>query len=138
MKGINDFHYTNDSEPHKKRRNEMIKKYPQIKELFGYDPNTKYQVLAWIVAQAIFAFLLKDKPWWMVLSWGFILFNFSLYFWWLCWYSSFKYSGTALYLAMHEISHNLLFEDVTYNKLFGVFTNTITVFPHFSYIPFNS
>ena len=33
---------------------------------------------------------------------------------------------------MHEISHNLLFKKVFHNKLFGVFTNLFTIFPHFT------
>jgi len=55
----NAFTFTEIQEPHKIRRKEILSKYPQVKELFGYDPNTKYQVIAWILAQIFFFYYFK-------------------------------------------------------------------------------
>jgi len=41
-------------------------------------------------------------------------------------------AGTALFLALHEISHNLCFEKPLHNQIFGILTNSVTVIPHFS------
>jgi hypothetical protein len=37
----------------------------------------------------------------------------------------------ALFLAVHEISHNLAFKSFTHNKLFGIFTNIPMILPFF-------
>ena len=40
-----EFHWTQSSEPHSQRRREMLAKYgPQIRQLYGYDHWTAYQV----------------------------------------------------------------------------------------------
>lgn len=112
-----DFHWSYTDEPHASRRKEMLKKYPQIKELYGYDPSTKYLVTWWVLSQIFLAFLLKDASWfWMV----FVAYTYG------------AVAAQALFLAMHEISHNLLFKSVQNNRLFGYFSNISTVVPHFS------
>jgi sphingolipid delta-4 desaturase len=104
-------------EPHAKRKEEILKKHPEIKELFGYDPLTKYQVLFWVFAQFFVAYFVRNESWLMLLVVAYCFGGFA---------------GHALYLAIHEISHNLCFESVKYNTLFGIFVNTATVVPHFS------
>jgi len=113
----NAFTFTEIQEPHKIRRKEILAKYPQVKELFGYDPNTKYQVMVWILAQLIFAYLLRNQAWWLVFTWTYIFGGCA---------------GTNLYLALHEISHDLLFEKHIYNQIFGIITNCVTIIPHFT------
>jgi len=112
-----DYYWSFTDEPHASRRKEILAKYPQIKELYGYDPATKYIVLAWVMSQFALAYFLRDA------SWGLIL----LVAW--C-YGGF--ATQALALAMHEISHNLAFAKPLHNRLLGVFANLATVAPHFS------
>jgi sphingolipid delta-4 desaturase len=107
----------NSDEPHAARRKEILKKYPQIKELFGYDSSQAYMALFWITTQAILAVYLHDKPWLLLL---------------LVAYCYGGFAGHALYLAMHELSHNLFFPKNWQNKAFGIFANLFTIFPHFS------
>lgn len=38
-------------------------KYPQIKKLFGYDPNFKWVVLGMISLQVVLMHLMRDQPW---------------------------------------------------------------------------
>eukprot|EP01114_Cavostelium_apophysatum_P022612 TRINITY_DN823_c0_g1_i1.p1 TRINITY_DN823_c0_g1~~TRINITY_DN823_c0_g1_i1.p1 ORF type:complete len:323 (-),score=58.27 TRINITY_DN823_c0_g1_i1:77-1045(-) len=112
-----DYHWTYTDEPHATRRKLILAKYPQIKELYGYDTRTKYIVLAWVLAQFTVALLLRDAAWWVVLT---------------CAYFFGTLVTHSLVLGMHEISHNLAFAKPLHNRLLGVFANLPTVVPHFS------
>jgi sphingolipid delta-4 desaturase len=94
-----------------------LAKYPQIKQLFGYDPSTKYVCTWWVVTQLLLSFLLRDASWTAILVIAYVYGGFA---------------AQALFLGMHEISHNLAFEKGLHNRLFGCFSNIATVVPHFS------
>jgi len=108
MKPASDFIWVNHPEPHKQRRKEMLEKYPQIKELYGYDPNSKYKVFLCFALQLLSCYLLADASWpviWMV-----------AYFW----------GGTinhSLMLAVHELAHELFFPLPWQNVWFGIFSS---------------
>lgn len=112
-----DFFYSNEGEPHKTRRMAILKKHPEIKELFGYDPNSKYIVLFWWVTQFTLAYYLRNSSWPLLLLVAYVYGGVA---------------GHALFLAMHEISHSLFFSSLFANQIFGIFTNLATVFPHYS------
>jgi sphingolipid delta-4 desaturase len=112
-----DYYWSFTDEPHASRRKEILAKYPQIRELYGHDPNTKYIVLAWVLSQFAFAYWLRNSNWSLILM--------------VAWcYGAF--ATQALALAMHEISHNLAFSKPLYNRMIGVFANLATTAPHFS------
>lgn len=112
-----DFHWSYSDEPHATRRKEILEKYPQVKELYGYDSRTKYFVAATVFLQLAVAVLVKDCPMWLVIV---LAYGFGAFL------------AHSLFLAMHEISHNLLFERPAHNKYFGCFANSATAIPHFS------
>jgi len=112
-----DFFWSYTDEPHATRRKQILAKYPKVKELYGYDSRTKYIVAAWVLSQFFLAYMLRNSSWWLIVP--------------IAW----SYGGVAshaLFLAMHEISHNLAFQKILPNKLLGCFANTATVIPHFS------
>lgn len=41
----------------------IVEKYPQIKKLFGYDPNFKWVVTLMVSIQMIMMFVIKDQSW---------------------------------------------------------------------------
>lgn len=112
-----EFTWSYTDEPHASRRRAILEKYPQIKDLYGFDYRTKYIVTFWVLSQFTLAYLLRDASWWLILA--------TIY----C-YGAF--AAQALALAMHEISHNLGFAKPTHNKILGIYANLATVVPHFS------
>jgi len=114
---IREFHYSYTDEPHASRRKEMLSKYPKIKELYGLDTSTKYYTFAWVASQYLMAYCVRNDSWWTVF---------------LVAYLYGAVANHALFLAIHEISHNLAFPKPWQNKCLGVFANLSTGFPHFS------
>ncbi|KAJ9602598.1 sphingolipid delta-4 desaturase [Cladophialophora chaetospira] len=110
-KGLEDkFFWTYTEEPHRTRRQAIIKAHKEILQLCGPEPLTKYVVISVVSLQILCAYLLKDTP---VLSWPFFL-------------TAYIIGATAnqnLFLAIHEISHNLAFRTGIYNRLFAIFAN---------------
>jgi len=105
-----DFEWVEHRHPHTERREKILKKYPEIKKLFGPDPRFKWEVSACVVTQIIMCFVIKDS------SWGIIF--LAAYFFGGC-------INHSLTLAIHEISHNMAFGYAypAANKMFGIWAN---------------
>ena len=58
-----DFEWVYTEEPHASRRKIILEKYPQIKKLFGYDPNFKYVASAMVFTQFAMLFVMKGQSW---------------------------------------------------------------------------
>jgi len=106
---LNDFIRDYTDEPHASRRTEILKKYPEIKELFGPDPITKYVALGLVAIQFSCALYIKDDMW-------------SLKFWLLVYFVGATVNH-SIFLAIHEISHLLAFKSVLANKILATITN---------------
>ncbi|KAF1990983.1 sphingolipid delta4-desaturase [Aulographum hederae CBS 113979] len=104
------FFWTYTEEPHRTRRQAIIKAHPEVTKLCGPEPLTKYLVLLVVSIQIACAYALRNSP---ILSWPFFL-------------TAYVVGATAnqnLFLAIHEISHNLAFKSPTANRLFAVVAN---------------
>ena len=87
---------------------EILKKHPEIKGLMGPEPLTKYVVGATVALQIGCA--------WMSLTWSWPAYLALIY----------VIGATAnhsLFLAIHELSHNLGFKSVNANKFLGMLAN---------------
>ncbi|CAG8978637.1 hypothetical protein HYALB_00009453, partial [Hymenoscyphus albidus] len=105
-----DFFWTYTEEPHRTRRMAIIKAHPEVTKLCGPEPLTKYVVLLVVSIQILAAYLLQNTP---VLSWRFFL-------------TAYVVGATAnqnLFLAIHEISHNLAFRKAWMNRALAVVAN---------------
>ena len=97
-------------EPHRTRRQAIIKVHPEVTRLCGPEPLTKYLVALVVSIQILSAYLLRDSS---IISWRFFLMSYVI-------------GATAnqnLFLAIHEISHNLAFRSGVINRAFAIFAN---------------
>jgi sphingolipid delta-4 desaturase len=104
------FFWTYTEEPHKSRRHAIIKAHPSILKLCGPEPLTKYLVLAVVTLQITLSYLLRHTH---PFSPTFLLIAYVLG----------ATSNQNLFLAIHEISHNLAFRTPLYNRLFAIIAN---------------
>ncbi|KAL3963221.1 dihydroceramide delta(4)-desaturase [Purpureocillium lilacinum] len=105
-----DFFWTYTEEPHRTRRLAIIKAHPEITKLCGPEPLTKYVVTGVVALQTFLAWYLHETPFW------------SLKFW-LVAYVVGATANQNLFLAIHEISHNLAFRSPVANRVFAIFAN---------------
>lgn len=105
-----DFEWTDQEEPHAKRRVEILKKYPQIKKLFGVDTTFKWKVTGLVLLQLAMLFVMKGQSWPVTIL------------------TAYLFGGVinhALMLGVHEIAHSAGFgvERPFANRLLGIFAN---------------
>ncbi|KAI1763989.1 sphingolipid delta4-desaturase [Hypoxylon sp. FL1150] len=105
-----DFFWTYTEEPHRTRRLAIIKAHPEVTKLCGPEPLTKYVVLGVVSLQILCAYVLRNTPF------------LSAPFWALA-YVVGATANQNLFLAIHEISHNLAFRSPTANRLFAIVAN---------------
>jgi sphingolipid 4-desaturase/C4-monooxygenase len=86
----------------------MLRKYPQIKALYGPCTRTKYVCTLLVAVQLVTAYSLRSAPWWLIVLVAY-LFGGVI--------------NQALLLAIHELSHNLGFAKPWQNRLFAGFVN---------------
>jgi sphingolipid delta-4 desaturase len=104
-----DFHWETTDEPHRTRRKLILQKYPEIQELFGHCPKTKYYTVLSVAAQFGLAYYLKDKMW----TWEY----------WLISYFIGATITHSLFLAIHEITHFLAFKSPNMNRYLAMIAN---------------
>ncbi|KAF8632890.1 hypothetical protein AX17_004736 [Amanita inopinata Kibby_2008] len=105
-----DFLWLMTEEPHRTRRMEIMQAHPEVTKLMGHEPLTKYVVLGVVSLQLACAMALRHthplSPWFI-----------------LCAYAVGGTANHNLFLAIHEITHNLAFRGVAMNKLLAIFAN---------------
>lgn len=109
-----DFTWSESDEPHATRRREMLKKYPQMKELFTKEPRTLLIIVAIFISQMFVAYHIRNYSWWVLIAVAWV------------------YGGTvnhSLQLAVHELSHNLAFDSFVANRLTQILANLCTGIP---------
>ncbi|KZO94810.1 dihydroceramide delta-desaturase [Calocera viscosa TUFC12733] len=105
-----DFLWLLTEEPHRSRRRQILKDHPEVTKLMGHEPLTKWVVLGVVALQLTTAYLLRNTH---PLSLPFLAAAYAI-------------GGTAnhnLFLAIHEITHNLAFKGIKANKLLAIFAN---------------
>lgn len=92
-----------------------MKKYPEVTKLFGIDHNLKYVTVALVAVQLTIAYFIGQLHWLPFL---------------LVTYFVGATIAHALFLAIHEITHDLAFKNKKYNNLLALVANLPIVFPY--------
>ncbi|WVR08595.1 hypothetical protein IAU60_005650 [Kwoniella sp. DSM 27419] len=112
-----DFLWMTTEEPHRSRRVAILKAHPEVRKLMGPTPYTFPLVLLVLAIQLTCAYLLRDTH------------PFSLAF--LA--TAYVVGGTAnqnIFLAIHEITHNLAFKSIRANKILAIGANLAIGVPY--------
>lgn len=112
-----DYDWADDYHTHSRRRDAILRKYPEIRKLMTYDPVFKWRVLAMVATQCVsFYFLSYVNSFWVLF---------------LCAYFFGGVINHSLTLAIHDISHNQAYGygRPLANRLFGMVANLPIGFP---------
>merc|ERR1719213_405946 len=104
-----DFFWDSSEEPHATRRKEIMKAHPEVKQLFGHEWRSKYLCTFLLIIPQIFLSVYT-----MDFSWPTYLFV------------AYVFGATitqALFLAIHELAHNLFFKKPQHNRYFAMVAN---------------
>jgi sphingolipid 4-desaturase/C4-monooxygenase len=111
---MSDFLHSNEAEPHIGRTREIIKKYPQIKNLMGRNPNTFLFIVGVVALQLLVAAAVSQLGW----IWALVLA-----------YAVGAFANHALFVLLHECAHNLVFKNRSANIWAGILCDLPNVFP---------
>lgn len=114
-KAKNDFYWADDREPHFQRRKEILEKHPEVTKLFGIDPRLKYTTVVLVIIQLTIALFIGQLSWLPFL---------------LVTYFVGATIASALFLAIHEITHNLAFKSKKANNILALIANLPIVAPY--------
>ncbi len=108
------FRYSAEPEPHKARTKQILSQYPQVRNLIGKNPFTIIPLVGIVLSMIVISYLLKDSSWWLVF---------------LVAYTYGAFANHALFVMIHECSHNLLFKGKVPNYIASMTANLPHVLP---------
>lgn len=110
----NDFRFSAEPEPHRLRTRQILKKYPQVRNLIGKNPLTIVAIIGLVSLMIFLSWFVHDKSWWWVFGVAYLVGAFA---------------NHALFVMIHECSHNLLFKKKSSNYIAGIIANLPHVMP---------
>lgn len=111
-----DFTWSSEPEPHAVRRREILKKYPQIKELYKADPLSAVFGAVTVFLQCLMIYLSPSMSWPVLIFSSYFIGGFLIH---------------SIVLGIHELSHDLWFDLKWKNMWFGYFMNVPLFFPFY-------
>ena len=109
-----DFRYSAEPEPHKLRTKQILSSNPEVRKLIGKNPLTIIPLVGIVAGMVVISYFLKDSPWWLILLVAYFVGAFA---------------NHALFVMIHECSHNLLFKGKTMNFIASMIANLPHVLP---------
>jgi sphingolipid delta-4 desaturase len=113
--GIDQFYHLNKTDYHQSRKREIMAKYgPQIVQLQGPNSTSAYYIVVLVALSFSLAIYFNNASWWLIVPASFFIGAFIHH---------------ALYVQIHECTHNLVFRTRFSNKLMGLICDLPLVFP---------
>jgi sphingolipid delta-4 desaturase len=100
--------------PHIRRGRELVTAHPQVRAYFGPYPRSGLYIAGCVALQLLVAYLLRDAGWLWVIGWAYLFGAFVSH---------------ALFVLIHEATHNLVVKGTLANRLFGILCNAGQGFP---------
>jgi sphingolipid delta-4 desaturase len=104
----NDFRFSTGPEPHRGRTHEIMKKHPEVKTLMGKNPLSLLAIMGLVGGMIGLSYLVRDTSWWIVVGAAWLIGAFA---------------NHALFVMIHECTHNLLFKKKSLNLAAAIFAN---------------
>ena len=114
MAGPTQFTLTEQPQDHFVRRREMLAKHPELAALQGHFSPTAIIIVLLVTTQLGLSYLVRDLPIWQNL---------------LLAYFVGAIFGHALFVMIHDATHNLVLKSTWANKVMGIVSNLPTVIP---------
>ena len=109
-----DFIYSTESEPHRVRTKKILKQFPDLRKLIGKNPYTIFAIIGLVLFQVVAAYLLKGQSWLVIFAAAYLLGAFA---------------DHALFVMIHECTHQLLFKSRNANRWASMFANLPQILP---------
>ncbi|KCV68857.1 hypothetical protein H696_04275 [Fonticula alba] len=115
---LDDFILSYQEEPHMSRRMAMLKKYPEIKQLFGYTHLTGIICTALVILQVGLSLFLSQSA------------HFFSWYYFVIAYVVGATANHALLLGIHELAHSMGYRGIKYNRLMAMIANIPILIPY--------
>ncbi len=109
-----EFTPSDDPEPHRTRRREILAAHPEVRALVGPARSTSMFIVGVVALQLAIALALRSAPWWILLPSAYVVGAIL---------------NHALFVLIHECTHNLVWQGTRANRLLAILANVPIVFP---------
>jgi len=109
-----DFTVSRQPEPHRERRRKILASHPEARSLAGPARVSALFIFGLVAFQLGAAWLLRDAAWWILLPAAYVVGAVA---------------NHALFVLIHECTHNLVWQGTRANRLLGIVANVPIVFP---------
>lgn len=109
-----DYFHVDTPNPHLQRAKKLLATHPEVKDLFGHTPSSALHIIGVVALQTVVAILLSHSPVWFIAA---VSYFFG------------AVANHAMWVMIHECTHNLVFRSTAANNLINIVANLPIVFP---------
>ena len=109
-----EFHHLDGHAVHRQRARDILARHPEVRQLMGPNATSALWVFGLVALQWLAAFLLRDVAWLWIIVAAYLFGAFV---------------NHALYVLIHECTHNLVFRKKTHNNYLGMLCDFALAFP---------